>query len=164
MSALRVRNFAGRAVAIAVMCTFLPMATTGCFGGFELTKKVYKFNQEINPDKWVQWCAFLVMGVFQVYSAAGVIDTVFANSVEFWTGENPITADATRTFRGENGELVSATFKPGGIVLVRVETADGTIHGVTLIRERASIVAVGADGRFLARVGDVNGEPAFLID
>ena len=162
MSALNFRNFAGRAVAIAVMCTFLPMATTGCFGGFELTKKVYKFNQEVNPDKWVQWCAFLVMSL--VYPAAGGIDVVFANSVEFWTGQNPIRADATRTFRGENGELVSATFKPGGIVLVQVETADGTSHGVTLIRERASIVAVRADGRFLARVGDVDGEPAFLMD
>ena len=164
MSASRFRSVGGRAVAIAIMCTFLPFATTGCFGGFELTKKAYKVNQEIDPDKWVQWGTFVVMSVCQIYTAAYVIDAVFANSVEFWTGKNPVMANATRSFEGEHGELVSATFRPGGIVDVQVTEADGTVHSITLMREHASIVAVGADGRFLARVGDLDGEPALLMD
>jgi hypothetical protein len=74
---------------------FLAFATTACFGSFALTTKLYNWNAS-HDDKWVQQGAFLVTGVLlPVYGIAALADAVLFNSIEFWTGENPVhTASA----------------------------------------------------------------------
>jgi hypothetical protein len=99
-------------VALAVMTGFLPLATAGCFGNFALTRKVYDYNKDVSSDKWVRWLVFLILNVIPVYGFATMFDALFANSIEFWTGENPVTADAgtQRVVQGPNGEVGRATF------------------------------------------------------
>ncbi len=152
-----------RYVVPIVLAAFIPMATVGCFGKFQLVKKVYKYNQDISPDKWMQWIAFVVMSV-PVYGLTLAVDTVFANSMEFWTGENPIAAQSgvRRVAQGANGELAIATFRAAGIVDLELVEADGTAHALTLVREDAAVAAYDADGKLLGRVGDVNGVPGLL--
>ena len=162
MSAKAKLSRANRAIATVALCTFLPVALSGCFGRFELTRKVYKFNKEVSPDKWIQWLAFLLISV--IYGFSALFDMVVANSLEFWTGENPVTADVQRTFHGENGEVAVVTYRADGVMDMDLTAANGEKHFVRLMRERQSIVAVDAEGRFLARVGDVNGRPALLAD
>ena len=147
-----------------VLAAFIPMATVGCFGKFQLTKKVYKYNQDMSPDKWIQWFGFLVMSIIPIYGLAVAVDAVFANSIEFWTGENPIMADTgvRRVAQGANGELAIATFRAHGIVDLQLVEADGTEHALTLVREDEAIAAYDADGKLLGRVGDVNGVTGLL--
>lgn len=157
----RVNRWA-RATAVAALVAFAPIATTGCFGSFELTKRVYRFNQDVDPDKWVQWIVFLVLMVFP-YGLAGLIDTVFANSVEFWTGENPVlTAGRTSTAYGPDGALARATFNADGSVDLHLLEANGTAHDIRFVREGESLAARDADGKLLARVIDVNGRPSLV--
>jgi hypothetical protein len=151
-----------RSVAILVLAGFVPVATTACFGKFQLTRKVYRVNQDIDPDKWIRWFAFIVLTVVPIYGLALVIDLLFANSVEFWTGANPIQADAgtRKIVQGPNGELMTLTWRGDGAIDVTVEGADRRITGFTVVTEGNALSAWDPDGNLLARVTDVAGQPA----
>ena len=141
----------------------IPMAS-GCFGSFELTKKVYDYNRSIDGDKWVQWGAFLVLNIIPVYGVATWIDALFANSVEFWTGRNPIvaSADGTQTVYGPNGEVASATVTAPGVMDLTITDANGVRHSLTLVGEGESVAAYDDAGRLLGRAADLSGTPALL--
>ncbi|MCD4817497.1 MAG: DUF3332 domain-containing protein [Candidatus Cloacimonetes bacterium] len=67
---------------------------SGCYGNFSLTRKVYEFNGGFE-DKFINSAVFWVFNIIPVYSAAGFVDTVFLNLIEFWTGENPVVFSNT---------------------------------------------------------------------
>ncbi len=151
-----------RIAAAVLVAAFLPLATAGCFGRFELTRKVYRFNQEVSPDKWVQWLAFLALNFIPVYGIAVWVDALFANSVEFWTGTNPITADTSRVLHGPRGEVATTALLPDGSLELRVREAAGAEHVLRFVREERGISAFAADGRFLGRVLEVGGVPRLV--
>ena len=62
MGALSARRLRA-ALAAALLVTLLPLATAGCFGSFQLTRKIYSFNRGISSDKWIRWITFLVLTV-----------------------------------------------------------------------------------------------------
>jgi hypothetical protein len=148
-----------------VLGGFLPLATAGCIGRFELTRKVYQFNREVDTNKWIQWLAFLVLNVVPVYSFAVLIDAIFANSVEFWTGDNPVNASvegATKVVYGPGGEVVRMTRLAAGIMDVDMTAPDGTKSEVTLVLEHDTVAAYDRDGMLVARVGERDGAPKLL--
>lgn len=152
-----------RLVAAIAVTAFLPMATTGCFGKFQLTKKVYRYNKRVDPDQWVQWFVFIIMNVVPIYGIAIWIDALFANSVEFWTGTNPITASAApRVTYGPHGEVAVARLVGSGVVDLTITEADGRVHALRLVAEGDSVSALDADGELIARVRDVNGRPVLV--
>jgi hypothetical protein len=152
-----------RSVALVTLVGFLPLTTSGCFGTFELTRKIYQFNKDINPDKWIQWCTFLVLAIVPIYAIGVLVDVIFANSVEFWTGSNPVAADGeTKEFSGPNGELVSRTLNSDGTMDISIVENNGTVHSFTLVREDGTLAARDTEGRLIARVADVNGQPAVI--
>jgi hypothetical protein len=71
--------------------TAAAVGTSGCFGSFNLTRKLYGFNKDVSKDKFVRELVFLGLNVVPIYGIAGAIDALVANTVEFWTGENPIS-------------------------------------------------------------------------
>ena len=75
-------------ISIILVSTVLSVQT-GCFGSFELTKKVYEFNQGVG-DKFVQELVFLVLCAVPVYEIAGAFDLFVLNLIEFWTDANPM--------------------------------------------------------------------------
>jgi hypothetical protein len=153
-----------RGLAVALVALFLPTATTACFGGFNLTRKVYSFNRSISADKWVRWLAFLVLSIVPIYGIAILVDVILANSIEFWSGKNPIAdAGTTRFVRGPGGESVTMTLREDGSIDVAALDPDGRFHQLRLVKTDAAIEAFDAEGNLLARVGDDStGEPALL--
>lgn len=139
-----------KSVAIAVLLGFLPL-TSACFGSFNLTRKAYQFNKSVSPDKWVRWLVFLVMS--PIYPLAGIVDVLFANSVEFWSGSNPITAKLEpQTVVGPNGEVASLVPVENGARIVVTERS-GTVHSMTLLREAPGVVAAyDAEGTLVRRL------------
>ena len=112
----------------------------GCYGPFLLTKKVHAWNGQVSDNKWIVEVVFLVCAWLPVYGIATLADAVIFNSVEFWTGNNPMTsADAgtRRIVRGDKeivlsrsgDEMVVQQFQAGtaGPTLRLHRTADGTI-------------------------------------
>lgn len=120
-------------IVASVLIIVLMVSTVGCYGSFELTKKVYKWNGTLG-DKWLNEVAFLALNIIPVYGISVFIDVWILNSIEFWTGNNPMLANensieltkdgmALRVTTTDNGAVVTDA---SGTVLARsIRTADG---------------------------------------
>jgi hypothetical protein len=62
----------------------------GCYGNFALTRKLYTWNGTLG-DKWINSIATWVMMIIPVYGVVGAVDFVILNTIQFWTGANPVT-------------------------------------------------------------------------
>jgi len=63
---------------------------SGCYGKFQLTKELYQWNGSLGgraANSAVMW----IMMIVPVYAAVGAVDFFIFNTIEFWTGSNPIT-------------------------------------------------------------------------
>lgn len=149
-----------RTIAALVLMGFLPVATTGCFGGFQLTRKVYSFNREVSPDKWVRELVFLAMAIFPVYGAATFLDAVVFNSIEFWTGSNPVLAKngASRKITTADGTAILTRTSENSLD-VRVRGLDGRDGHFVMQREGDGFSARTPEGELIARVAEIDGEP-----
>ncbi len=63
---------------------------SGCTGSFNVTRNIYKIHRS-QENKWVDEVIFLAFAIIPVYGLGMLGDAVIFNTVEFWTGENPIT-------------------------------------------------------------------------
>lgn len=79
-----------RNLLLSVMVATVLILQTGCFGSFPLTMKVYEFNKGVG-DKFVQEVVFLAMLIIPVYEVVSFVDIIVLNSIEFWTGEDPLS-------------------------------------------------------------------------
>ena len=79
---------------ILMIVTALALAsfTTGCFGKFALTRKLYSWNDDLG-NKFVKTIVLWAFMIVPVYEIFGFADFIILNTVEFWTGSNPV-ADA----------------------------------------------------------------------
>jgi hypothetical protein len=108
---------------VATLCiAMLSLQLSGCFGKFSLTRAMWDFNKNISGNKFVQWAVFLVMVIVPVYGIGTLVDALIINSIEFWTGENPIaSADGsdgnTRVVRLGAGEQLRLSREPGSDVM-----------------------------------------------
>jgi hypothetical protein len=75
-------------VAVAMVAA-MGIALTGCYGSFNMTKKVHAWNGSLG-NKFVQEAVFLGLIIIPVYEVAALLDAVILNTVEFWTGSNPM--------------------------------------------------------------------------
>ena len=152
-----------RTIAAIVLAGFLPLSTSGCFGTFQLTRKVYKFNREVSPDKWIRELTFLVMVVLPVYGFASFLDAVVFNSIEFWTGNNPVLAarGSSRTIDTAEGSA-TLTRVDDDTLDVRLLGLDGREEHFRITRNGDSFTASAPGGELLARVGEVDGRPALM--
>lgn len=120
----RPSRFAAGAIALA-----MALSTSGCYGPFYLVRKVHKFNGEISDNKWVVEVAYIVMaGIIPVYGVAGLLDELIFNSIEFWTGENPVadakapTSGVQKTANAQPADYRAYTTANGEVA---VSTTDG---------------------------------------
>ena len=71
---------------IAIM---LSVSLGGCYGNFVLYHKIYKWNGT-QGDKWQRSVIHAAMWIIPVYGFSLFVDLVALNTVEFWTGTNPL--------------------------------------------------------------------------
>lgn len=79
---------------------FGSVSLSSCIGSFGLTNKVYTWNKSVG-DKFVNELVFLVFCAVPVYEFAVFIDAILLNSIEFWTGDNPVAAGNVKIIKGE---------------------------------------------------------------
>ncbi len=87
------------AAALATSMTF-----SSCIGSFGLTNKLLNWNHRIN-SKFVNELVFVTFHIIPVYEIAVLSDILVLNSIEFWSGNSPVSADADKTqnVKTENG-------------------------------------------------------------
>ena len=91
---MRIPSFQRAAVLTLTACAIA--VSSACYGSFNLTRKTWMFNRDVSKNKFAREVVFLAMNIVPVYGIATFIDAVIINSVEFWTGENPVKM-ASRT-------------------------------------------------------------------
>ncbi len=77
------------------VATVLLLASTlslnSCIGSFALTNSVLKWNKQVGP-KFINELVFFAFWVLPVYEVTLVADALVINSIEFWSGTNPMEA------------------------------------------------------------------------
>lgn len=98
-------------ITVAVVCTLIgSMTLTSCIGSFNLTNKLLSWNRSIG-SKFVNELVFFAFWVLPVYEVSALADVLVLNSIEFWSGSNPV-ASKTHRVHGNDGEyLVKADSK-----------------------------------------------------
>jgi hypothetical protein len=160
------KTLSNRIVLAVVLGSFLTF-TTACYGPFNLTRSVYHWNSNIKGssevnEKWMKEFVFFGMIIIPVYMFSSLLDAFIFNSIQFWTGGNPIKANdaegngATRVVRlggitvtmAESDRGTTVTYEQDGIVERRamIETS---ATGYRLINDTGALLAeaeMGQDG------------------
>jgi hypothetical protein len=124
------------------------ISQTGCFGSFELTKKVYNFHDELTDNKFVKSLIYWVIGG-SVYGASVFIDGVVFNLIEFWTGSNPLAMNEGQTeeqFTKINGVDYKITATKNKMTFQKVDGDNLLDMGDMVFTEEASTWAFVKDG------------------
>lgn len=144
-----------RRTAVLTVTTIGLVGSTGCFGSFQLTRKLYSFNKSVSPDKWVQELVFLGMNIVPVYSVVGLADALFANTVEFWTGTNPVASARTMTPNGTALVQTGSTTSTGKTLVIdevkNGETLSTTTISIPNDEESVTVTTSFKDGRTVTK-------------
>jgi hypothetical protein len=158
------------AVAIAVLLLF-GQSTAACWGKFNLTRKLWGFNNGVSDSKWLKWLLFLGLTIIPIYAISAIADALVLNSIEFWSGQNPVTANEvredTRVVEGKTVHTVMTAQK------LRIEIAEPgkELRVVEISSEGDGAVARDGAGKILSQltsepdgqvvVSDGEGRPLF---
>lgn len=90
----------------AILVAGCSMIFSSCIGSFALTNRVMSWNRNIGP-KFVNELVFFAFWVLPVYEVTALADVLVINSIEFWSGENPLTA-SVKVVDTDNGRYLIA--------------------------------------------------------
>lgn len=86
---------------------------SSCIGSFGLHRRILTWNQEIS-SKFVNELVFLVLHIIPVYEISYLVDILVINSIEFWSGDNPMAnIGDIKKVKGENGNYLVETTENG---------------------------------------------------
>ncbi|MGI0015958.1 MAG: DUF3332 family protein [Nitrososphaera sp.] len=151
------------AVSVVVLVTFLGV-TVACYGPFNLTRTLYKWNSNVKGTgdvntKWMRELVFLGLVILPAYGFSLLLDALIFNSIEFWGGENPIKMSR----HGEDGQI--QTIQAGETTVTLAVAKDGNSAHVTYAKagqvfKTAEIVQSGDSYQFV----DENGRALYLAE
>lgn len=86
---------------------------SSCIGSFNLSNKLLSWNKTID-SKFVNELVFIAFWIVPVYEIAMLADILVINSIEFWTGDNPVAdAGTVKTVEGKDGMYTVETREDG---------------------------------------------------
>lgn len=94
-----------RYLSVALILTVAGSLTfSSCIGSFGLTNNVLSWNRQIG-SKFVNELVFFAFWVIPVYEVSCLADVLVINSIEFWSGTNPI-AQGKSYIDGQDGRYL----------------------------------------------------------
>ena len=137
----------------------LGLFASGCYGPFNLTRRLYQWNGQVGTTKWEREFIFILLAGAPVYGLTVVGDAVVFNSMEFWTGKNPVEPPSMkrsalpqtkRIARGSNEALLTYTPTAEGAQLLIEQFHRGQPAGSLRIQRRDGMtVGLDAEGKVL---------------
>jgi hypothetical protein len=93
-----------------VLATLLAVTvlTTSCYGPFQATRNLWKWNADVSTNKWAQEGMFLVLAIIPVYGLFMLGDAIIFNSIVFWGGSNPISPSVMNDTSGSLDNVAAA--------------------------------------------------------
>lgn len=89
------------AIALLLSCSML---TTSCIGSFSLSNKLLSWNKQVG-SKFVNELVFFAFWILPVYEVSLLADVLVLNSIEFWSGSNPV-AQGRSVIDGKDGRYL----------------------------------------------------------
>ncbi|MDD7251491.1 MAG: DUF3332 domain-containing protein [Prevotellaceae bacterium] len=99
------------------------LVMNSCVGSFGLFNKLATWNKKATNSKFLNEIIFLLIS--PAYAVCGAVDALVLNSIEFWSGSNPIASvGKTRNVVGQDGKIYAVkTLKDG----YEITTPDGRV-------------------------------------
>lgn len=98
---------------------------SSCIGSFALFNKYAKWQRTMTNNKFINAIVgFVLMPICGSISL--LVDSLVLNTIEFWSGENPVSADIgkTRNVTGSDGTLYAVTTLKNGY---EIKSANGEV-------------------------------------
>lgn len=104
------------------------LAMSSCVGSFALFNKLAKWNKTATDSKILNEILFLVIS--PAYAFCTIADALVLNSIEFWTGDNPVAnrVGKTRSIKGDDGLMYAVKYLENGY---QVTKPDGEVYFLT---------------------------------
>ena len=102
-----------RIISLVLSIAIAMVSLQGCYGKMALTRKIYQANGSVH-DKYLRSLVSWVFVIVPVYGVSALADFILFNTIEFWSGTNPV-AEGEKSFRyAENGEGYRVNAKKSG--------------------------------------------------
>lgn len=97
------------------------LLTTSCIGSFTLFNKLAKWNRRATDSNFLNEFIFILIS--PAYGIATFVDACVLNSIEFWTGENPLANNIgkTKKIRGKDGIIYAVKYLKSGYEITKPE-------------------------------------------
>ena len=108
---------------LTALCAVLggSLLCSSCIGSFSAWNRLKDWNMGIH--KAVNEIVFIAFHIIPVYEVAYLADVLVLNSIEFWSGSNPLADVGTdKVIQGENGEYLVRTNEDGYTITKMGET------------------------------------------
>lgn len=126
---------------------------SSCIGSFGLHGKLLSWNQNVG-NKFVNELVYLAFNIIPVYGVCYLADALVINSIEFWSGSNPLASIGdVKKVKGENGNYLVETLENGYSI-----TKEGETTSMQLLYDRDlntwNVVADGTSTELLQMNND----------
>ncbi len=159
-----------KTLAFALCASFM---FSSCIGSFALWHSVLDWNQKTTNNKFVNELIFVALNIVPVYSIAAFADVVVFNSIEFWTGENPVVTGEISSVQTDNGNY-SISRKADGYIITKEDgqqmelsfdtttqtwsvESDNQVYPLLSIQGDGTAILHQANGMDMAVTMDANG-------
>ena len=135
---------------VTLLCAGM-IVLSGCYGSNACYNKLHDWNGTLG-NKWLNSIVHFVMLVIPVYWIVfGLVDILVLNTVEFWTGSNPLASGDSYFEKDAQGNSIAAVKNADGTMSVEVTTAAGEKANLTLQRDENVVRALDAEGNLVAQ-------------
>ncbi len=148
----------GKGIAV-VLVAAVGALTAGCFGKFQLTRKLYDINRSID-EKYVRSAAAWLF--VPLYGITGLLDFVVFNVIEFWSGENPAaSASVTKVYARGDEEAVLTLSRDGSATLAVIDRYErGRLVSTVRVRDDGSGKVAAVETAAGRTVREISATPA----
>jgi hypothetical protein len=138
---------------------------SGCYGRFVVTKKIYNWNGSVS-NKYVNSAIMWLFIIIPVYGLSTLADFLVLNTIEFWTGSNPLAMgedDKEIKLTKINGKDVEITATKDRFD-IRVNPGKQNEMRTTLIYNRSENTWYAKSGGKLIRIASLSKETPGVVN
>jgi hypothetical protein len=144
-------------ICAAVLVSSAGLSVTGCYGHYALFNKVLKWNGKMG-NKWLGELVYLFFWILPVYEIRLFADWLIFNTLEFWTGSNPMAMGDTYEESDGKGNKVYAVKNPDGTLSVNLVAANGKTADFMLERNGNTVRVIDSKSGSLMAMQTMDNE------
>ena len=135
---------------VTLLCAGM-IVLSGCYGKNACFNKLHDWNGTLG-DKWINSIVHFILFWLPVYGIClFLVDGLVLNTIEFWTGSNPLASGDSYFEKDAQGNTIAAVKNEDGSMSVELTTAKGEKANLTLQRDDNVVRALDNEGNVVAQ-------------